>query len=65
VVRNNQNVIFVYVKVITIRCPKCKGLFKSLYWREGADGEFVKVGYMCKECKYCKLQKDKLKEARK
>ena len=38
------------------KCPKCSGLFKSLYWREGADGRFVKVGYICKECKYCKLK---------
>ena len=38
-----------------MKCPKCSGLFKSLYWREGSNGEFVKVGFMCKECKYHKL----------
>jgi len=39
-----------------MKCPKCKGLFKSLYIREGAKGTFVKVGYLCKECKNLELR---------
>ena len=25
--------------------------FKSLYWREGASGKFVKIGLVCPNCK--------------
>ena len=38
-----------------MKCPKCKGIFKSVYWREGAKGDWVKVGYLCKDCKNIKL----------
>ena len=39
-----------------MKCPKCQGIFKSLYTRNGAKGVLTKVGYICKECKYLKLK---------
>lgn len=24
---------------------------KSVYWREGASGQFIKIGYRCPNCK--------------
>ena len=38
-----------------MKCPKCKGVFNSLYIRSGAKGILTKIGYYCKKCKNIKL----------